>query len=85
MEKNHDLKNIKNQLFYLNQNFVIFFLNSVFLRPGFSKFLKLVCLLNHINSMAAMLLLFPFIPDGYLQDHILSFPKMYIFGIFIID
>jgi len=23
--------------------------------------------------------------DGYLQDHILSFPKMYIFGIFIID
>ena len=24
-------------------------------------------------------------PDGYLQDHILSFPKMYIFGIFIID
>jgi len=25
------------------------------------------------------------LPDGYLQDHILSFPKMYIFGIFIID
>ena len=24
-------------------------------------------------------------PSGYLQDHILSFPKMYIFGIFIID
>jgi len=22
---------------------------------------------------------------GYLQDHILSFPKMYVFGIFIID
>jgi len=27
----------------------------------------------------------PFLKDGYLQDHILSFPKMYVFGIFIID
>jgi len=31
------------------------------------------------------LTLYRMVMHGYLQDHILSFPKMYIFGIFIID
>jgi len=35
------------------------FLKFVLLHQGFTKFLKLVCLLNHINNMAIMLLLFP--------------------------
>jgi len=43
----------------LIHNFLIFIIRTF--TPGFTKFLKLVCLLNHINSMTAMLLLFPFI------------------------
>jgi len=50
----------KNQDFLFKSDFFIF-LNSYFFATVFPKFLKLVCLLNHINNMAAMLLLFPVI------------------------
>jgi len=47
------------RLFYLNQ--IFWFFKFVFSHQGFTTFLKLVCLLNHTNNMAAMLLLFPVI------------------------
>jgi len=34
------------------------FLKFLYSCQGFTKFLKLVCVLNHINNMATMLLLF---------------------------
>jgi len=50
LEKNHDFRKIKESRYFH------FFLNLYF-RQGFTKFLKLVCLLNHINNIAAVLLL----------------------------
>ena len=47
----------KNQI--LKSDFFYFFFKFVFSHQGFTKFSKLVSLLNHINNMAAMLLLFP--------------------------
>jgi len=45
------------QIFDLNQ--IFFDLKKCIFAPRFYKVLKLVCLLNDINNMAAMLLLFP--------------------------
>ena len=57
LEKSHDFFK-KIRFFYLNQIFFYFFYNLYFHAKVFTKFLKLVCLLNHINNTAAMLLLF---------------------------
>jgi len=51
---------IKSQISLFKSDFLNF-LKFVFSRQGFTKFLKLACLLNHISNMAAMLLLFPVI------------------------
>jgi len=59
--KNHDLKKLKNRFFSFKLDFFGFFRKFVFSCQGFTKFLKLVCLLNHTNNMAAMFLLFPVI------------------------
>ena len=57
VEKNHFQKYENQIFFYLNQTFFKF----AFSCQVFTKFLKLVCLLNHTNNTAATILLFPVI------------------------
>jgi len=48
-----------NVIFLFKSDFYFVFQKFVFLQQGFTKFLKLLRLLSHINNMAAMILLFP--------------------------
>jgi len=54
--KNHDFFKIKKSDF-LDLNKIFHFFKFVFSCQGFTKFLKLVCLLNRVNNMATMLVI----------------------------
>ena len=71
---------LKNTDFFdlgLNQIFRFFKTHISAPRLGYTKFLKLVCLLNRINNMAAMLLLFPVIVSKQQLIRV-SLPSLYM-------
>ena len=43
---------LRNPIFCLNQ--ILLFFKFIFSRHGFTKFLKLFCLFDHVNNMAAI-------------------------------